>query len=126
VTIYAGSRVPWWSRLPYAATTACLTEHSPPDAALRATGSGSDYSIQGWLSGRCLRFSSSHIRLAFRKSSHLRGPRVNSPPVDLSHCAQVVIRVLLHPCAVKLGDQCCYGQRTLEFPSQLQGVVEVL
>jgi hypothetical protein len=126
VTIYAGSRAPWWSRLPYAATTGRLPERSPADAALRATGSGPAYSIQGWLSGPCLRLSSSHIRLAFRISSDLRGARANPLPVDLHHRAQIVFRVLPHPLVVDLGDHRGYGQRILEVPSQLQGVVEVL
>src|SRR5215213_2463654 len=59
-------------------------------------------------------------------NSDLRGPRVDSLPVDFRHRAQVIFGVLAHPRVVDLGDRRGYGQRILELPPQLQGVVEVL
>jgi hypothetical protein len=59
-------------------------------------------------------------------SSDLRGPRVHPLSVDLRHRAHVVFRVLPHSLVVDLGDHCGDGQRILEIPPQLQGVVEVL
>jgi hypothetical protein len=59
-------------------------------------------------------------------NSVLRGPRVNPLPVDLRYRAHVVFCVLPHPLVVDLGDHRGNGQRILEIPSQLQGVVEVL
>src|SRR5215207_8096088 len=71
----------------------------------------------------CVRRSEAGSSTQFRILCRLR---VYPLPVNLGHRAQVVIRVLLHPRVVELGDQRGYGQRVLEIPPQLQGVVEVL